>query len=141
MIEKSAFVTACDFVNQHHRHLKAPRGHKFSIAYYGNGSQILGVVIAGRPVNRNFSITEVIEFTRVCVLPGQKNLCSKLLATARRVAAAAGYTKAITYTRADETGASMKADNWKPVAKVKGRQWHGRKQHEIIDKIRWEHQL
>lgn len=135
----TSFSVACQFVDKHHRHLKHPRGHKFSIAAIDN-EKTLGVLIAGRPVNRNFT-PDVIEFTRVCVIPNQKNLCSQLLAAARKEAKKRKFTKAITYIRADETGASLRADNWQLRATVRARQWHGRKTHEVIAKQRFEFQL
>ena len=139
MIHLTSLSVANAFVNRYHRHLKSVVGHKFSIAFM-NGNETLGVVIIGRPVNRNFDAS-VCEFTRVCVKGYYKNLLSMMLAAARKEAKKRGFRKAITYIRADENGASLKADNWTAVGIVKGRQWTGRKEHEIIDKIRYEHTL
>lgn len=138
-IYPTSFNTAADFVRLHHRHLKKIQGHKFSLAAVHNNKTI-GVIICGRPVNRNYN-SSYIEFTRVCTLVGYRNLCSQLLASARKKAKSKGYSTAITYIRADEHGASLKSDNWKFVSKVKGRQWHGRKLHEIIDKHKYIHEL
>ena len=139
MIYQCSFYTACYFVNKHHRHLKAPIGHKFSLAFIEK-EETIAVIIAGRPVNRNFD-NSFIEFSRICSKKYHKNLLSQLLAAARKKAKSLGYKHAITYIREDERGSSLKADNWELQAIVKGRQWKGRKQHEIINKKRFYHKL
>lgn len=138
-ISQISFSAAAIYCNSFHSHLKAPRGYKFALALTEKNTTH-AIVICGRPVNRNFD-SDVIEVTRVISITRKKNSCSMLLAAARRLAKAKGFKKIISYTRADEQGTIYKADNWKQVAKIKGRQWHGRKKHEIIDKYRWEMNL
>lgn len=45
------FKTACLFVNKHHRHNKAPQGHKVSFGLFVLGA-LRGVVMVGRPISR-----------------------------------------------------------------------------------------
>jgi len=140
MLYLTSFQVACCFVRKYHSHLPPPIGHLFSMAWIENNTT-LAVIIAGRPVNRNFD-TSTIEFTRICLIRKNiKNLYSKVLAAARRESARRGYTRVITYIRCDEKGIGLIADNWTAAARIKGRQWHGRKPHLIIDKIRYEHAL
>lgn len=42
---------ANEYVRQHHRHHKPVAGHKFSIGCEADG-ELVGVIIAGRPVSR-----------------------------------------------------------------------------------------
>ena len=42
---------AIEYVRQHHRHHKPVAGHKFSIGCEADG-ELVGVIIAGRPVSR-----------------------------------------------------------------------------------------
>ena len=101
---------ANDFVAQHHRHHGRVQGHKFSIGCM-SGDQLAGVVIAGRPVGRYLDDGFTLEVTRLCTLGG-RNVCSFLYAAAARAAKAMGYRKIITYTLAEENGASLRASGW-----------------------------
>ncbi|MGY0466755.1 XF1762 family protein [Kitasatospora sp. cg17-2] len=56
-----------------------------------------------------------MEVTRVAT-DGTSNACSKLYAAAWRATSALGYTRLVTYTRADETGASLRAAGWRVIA-------------------------
>ena len=106
-IRPITLATAKEFVTAHHRHNKAPTGHKFSIGlYYGEG--LVGVAVVGRPIARHLDNGLTAEVTRTCTL-GDRNANSRLYAAAWRAAKAMGYTKMITYTQADETGASLRA--------------------------------
>jgi hypothetical protein len=53
-----------------------------------------------------------------------------------------GWSRIVTYTRADEDGGSLIAAGWTPEATVRGRGWHsGRRaranRNAFIDKTRW----
>ena len=109
------FRKACEFVNKHHRHHKAPRGCKFAIGCDVNG-HLVGVAIAGRPVSRILDDGTVLEITRVCT-DGTKNACSKLYGTVSRIGKLMGYEKVITYILESE---------------------HNRKWLEPVGKIKWE---
>jgi hypothetical protein len=98
---------ACAFVQELHRHNKPPRGHKFSIGLEDDG-RLVGVVMCGRPVARHFDDGFTIEVNRSCT-DGTANANSMLYGAAWRAAKAMGYTRCITYTRTDESGASLKA--------------------------------
>ena len=87
---------ANEYVRQHHRHHKPVAGHKFSIGCEADG-ELVGVIIAGRPVSRYLDDGFTLEVTRLCT-NGEKNACSFLYGAAARAAAAMGYKRIITYT-------------------------------------------
>ena len=108
------------FVAEHHRHNEPPRGHKFSIGL-SNG-ELRGVVVASRPVARGLDDGRTIELIRVTTV-GDRNACSRLYGAACRAAAAMGYRRAVTYTLADEDGASVRAAGFVPDGQTKGGEW------------------
>lgn len=67
---------ANEYVRQHHRHHKPVAGHKFSIGCEADG-ELVGVIIAGRPVSRYLDDGFTLEVTRLCT-NGEKNACSFL---------------------------------------------------------------
>lgn len=98
--------TARAFVLAHHRHNEPPVGHKFSV----------GVAIVGRPVSRVIqSEGATLEVIRTAT-DGTRNANSMLYGAARRATFALGYDRLITYTQADETGASLRAAGFRVVA-------------------------
>lgn len=103
---------AKDFVNKHHRHHKAPVGHKFSIGLARDG-EIVGVAQAGRPVARVYDDGLTLEVNRTCVIENVQNGNSMLYGAVRRIAKAMGYRKVLTYTQEGESGVSLKAAGWK----------------------------
>ncbi|MGW2221540.1 XF1762 family protein [Nonomuraea sp. NPDC001684] len=149
------WAQACAFVDAEHRHLRAPRGHKFSIGALVDridpqtgvlveGTSLVGVVVVGRPVARLFDDGRTLEVTR-CATDGTRNACSHLYAAAWRAARPMGFTRMITYTRADETGASLRAAGWKDVAARRPRgPWscpsrpRGDEGGERVGRILWE---
>lgn len=84
---------ANEYVRQHHRHHKPVAGHKFSIGCEADG-ELVGVIIAGRPVSRYLDDGFTLEVTRLCT-NGAKNACSFLYGAAARAAAAMGYKRII----------------------------------------------
>jgi hypothetical protein len=111
---------AAAFVADHHRHLGPPRGHRFSIAAAA-GSDLIGVVIVGRPVARILDDGLTAEVTRLCTTTGYPNTCSLLLRAARGM----GYRRMVSYTRAEEPGTSLRAAGWHRVAVRPARPgWH-----------------
>lgn len=104
------------FVAEHHRHNKPPTGHKFSIGLKKDGI-LIGVASAGRPIARHMDDGRTLEVNRTCTL-GDKNANSMLYGAIWRCAKAMGYLKAITYTQANETGASLRAVGWRKVKKL-----------------------
>ena len=127
------------FVAEHHRHSDPATGHKFSIAVLKDGS-LVGVAIIGRPLARMLDDGTRLEILRVCT-DGSSNICSGLYSRAAKAAFAMGYQEIVTYTRADETGSSLKASGFSHVGETKAGSWsrkqRPRKHQEQIDKIRW----
>ena len=105
---------AAAFIAQHHRHNKPPRGWKFGVGLRADA--LVGVATAGRPIARHFDDGLTLEVNRTCT-DGTRNANSMLYGAIWRAAKAMGYRRCITYTQADETGASLRAAGW---VKVKG---------------------
>ena len=82
---------ANEYVRKYHRHHKPVAGHKFSIGCEADG-ELVGVIIAGRPVSRYLDDGFTLEVTRLCT-NGAKNACSFLYGAAARAAAAMGYKR------------------------------------------------
>lgn len=108
------------FVTQHHRHNKAPRGHKFSVGVVDDAGALVGVAVAGRPVARAFDDGLTLEVNRTCTV-GAPNANSMLYGAVWRAAKAMGYVRCITYTQADEPGTSLRAVGWKRVREIEAR--------------------
>ena len=129
------------YVDQYHRHHKAPRGSIYQLAV-SDGVKIVGVAIIGRPVSRNLDNGLTLEITRLCT-DGTKNACSKLYASAWKVAKGLGYKRLVTYILNSENGASLKASSWLEVGRAGGGTWD-RKERPRVDqaptqqKIRFE---
>ena len=117
---------ANEYVRKHHRHHKPVAGHKFSIGCEADG-ELVGVIIAGRPVSRYLDDGFTLEVTSLCT-NGAKNACSFLYGAAARAAAAMGYKRIITYTLESENGASLRASGWICQGKAGGLRWTGKRQ-------------
>jgi len=104
---------ASEFVSQHHRHNKPPRGWKFGVGLEQDGA-LVGVATAGRPVARAFDNGFTLEVSRTCT-DGTPNANSMLYGAVWRAAKAMGYTRCITYTQADESGVSLRAAGFRRV--------------------------
>lgn len=113
------FKQACAFIAQLHRHNKPPTGHKFSISVY-SGGQMVGVACCGRPIARHFDDGLTLEVNRTCT-DGHHNANSCLYGAALRAAKAMGYRRVITYTQADESGASLRAAGFVRVKDLQAR--------------------
>ena len=130
------------FVDQWHRHHRAPQGGLFAIGA-SVGDDVVGIAIVGRPVARGLDDGWTVEVTRVAVREGYPNACSMLYGACWRAARAMGYRKAITYTLDTESGTGVTAAGWKCVAKVRGRSWTTPSRprvdkHPLQGKLRWE---
>jgi len=106
------FAQAREFVDKYHRHNSAPQSHKFSIGLLHFGI-LAGVIIASTPKARAQDDKFTLELNRCCVLPEQKNACSKLYAKAILAGRCMGYRRFITYTLPHEPGSSLKAVGFK----------------------------
>jgi hypothetical protein len=110
---------ACAFILEHHRHNKPPRGHKFSVAVW-DGTVLVGVATAGRPVARGLDDGVTLEVNRTCT-DGTANANSMLYGAVWRAARAMGYRRAVTYTQHDESGASLRAVGWRRAKELEAR--------------------
>ena len=104
---------AKDFIRKTHRHNRPPVGWKFGVGLELNG-ELIGVATAGRPVARHYDDGLTIEINRTCT-DGTKNANSKLYGAVWKAAKAMGYKRAITYTRVDESGSSLRGAGWSQV--------------------------
>lgn len=132
---------AREWVDRHHRRHRAPESGLFALAVAVSG-EIRGVAIIGRPVARALQDGWTAEVTRVAVVEGVPNACSKLYAAAWRAARALGWRRLITYTLASEPGTSLRAAGWQVVGQVRGRSWDTPSRpridaHPLDDKVRW----
>ena len=113
------FTQAAEFVADWHRHNKPPVGHKFSIGVAAD-SKLVGVAMVGRPVARHYDDGLTLEVNRTAT-DGTANANSMLYGAAWRAAKALGYGRLITYTQAEESGASLRAAGWRVVAELPAR--------------------
>ncbi len=144
-------ATAKRFVREHHRHNPKVTGWKVGVGL-ANG-ELRGVAILSRPISVRVQNAEprTAEIIRTCTL-GDKNANSRLYGAMSRAAAALGYTAVITYTRPDESGASLKAAGFVrdegEFGSRDGQEWHPRQGSLIPDdrensgpKYRWRRVL
>ncbi len=110
------------YVTEHHRHHKAVRGHRFSLACYENG-RLCGVAIVGRPRSRRIDQRMTVEVLRLCT-DGTRNVCSKLYGACRRATRALGYDRLITYILDGEKGKSLLASGFSYCYTNKGGSWN-----------------
>jgi len=142
-----AFPAAKEFIRSHHRHCNPPPGWKFGQALF-NGTEMVGVMTAGRPGSRHLDAQGCIEVTRVCVKDMEphglvSNACSILYGYACRKAFEQGYERVVTYTKKGESGTSLRAAGFVPVAVSKGGEWSRPRRprqpgRNVVPKIRWE---
>lgn len=114
------FKAACNFVAQHHRHNKPPRGHKFSIGVCDDDGELRGVAMIGRPIARALDDGLTAEVNRTCT-DGTPNANSALYGAAWRIASAMGYRRLVTYTQEQESGSSLTAAGWMRVRALPAR--------------------
>src|SRR4051794_30234478 len=112
---------ANEFVGNHHRHSLPTVGGKFALGAAVDG-RLVGVAIAGRPVARKLDDGMTLEILRVCT-DGTPNVNSFLYGRVKRIAQLMGYEKVITYTLAEESGASLKAVGARVVGEVRPQEW------------------
>lgn len=103
------------FINDWHRHHKPPPGHKLALGVANDNDVLVGVATLGRPVARCLQDGLTLEVTRTAT-DGTRNANSMLYGAAWRAAKALGYRRLITYTEADESGASLRAAGWRVIA-------------------------
>ena len=110
-----SLAQANEHVAHWHRHNQPVPGAKFCVGAADESGVLRAVAIAGRPVARHFDDGDTIEVVRVAS-DGARNACSMLYGACQRAAFALGYRRVITYTRAEEGGASLRGSGWKVIA-------------------------
>ncbi len=138
------------FVGRHHAHCGPPVTWRYGHAAL-NGPTLIGVAMAGNPAARAYMGRGIVEVNRLCIrrdLPRALawNCASLLYGAAAREAERRGFGRIITYTRADESGASLTAAGWVRESVVRGRGWHSASRarsnaNAFIDKVRWSRTL
>ena len=134
------------FVEAFHRHNAPVQGARFAV---GCSTQdgLVGVAIVGRPLARLLQDGLTAELLRTCTRPeAPKGAVSFLASRAWRAWQAMGGTRMVTYTLAEESGASMRGAGWKMIGDVKNtragwaRDGRAREWHSIYgqQKMRWE---
>lgn len=108
---------ASEFIAEHHRHHKPPRGAKFALGVTDADGQLRGVVTVGRPVARAYDDGLTAEVNRSAT-DGCPNANSALYGAAWRVCSAMGYRRLITYTQEGESGASLRGAGWQRVRDI-----------------------
>ena len=136
------FRDASDFVKEHHRHHRPPRGHKFSVAVADEAGDIRGVAMVGRPVARMSDDGITAEVIRVAT-DGCPNACSALYGAAWRAARGMGYRRLITYTLPEESGSSLRGAGWRLIGEAGGGSWSRKDRpredkHPTQMKLKWE---
>lgn len=134
------------FVDNFHRHNKAPTGGLFAVGV-SDGAELVGVAIVGRPVARLMDDGATVEVVRCCVRDdAPRGACSFLYARCWQAAKALGWSKMITYTLQAESGASLRGAGWRVVAELQAnnpKAWQtrpGREWQPVVGqaKLRWE---
>jgi hypothetical protein len=97
-------------VKRLHRHLPRVVGGLFACSVFANG-ELVGVGVASQPKAPRSRDGFTVEITRIAT-DGHKNACSRLYGALCRAAAAVGYRKAVTFTRLDEPGTSLRASGF-----------------------------
>lgn len=98
-----------------HRHNAPVPGCKFTVGAADDDDVLRAVAIVGRPVARHLDDGQTLEVVRVAS-DGTRNAGSILYGACARATFALGYRRLITYTRADESGSSLRAAGWRVVA-------------------------
>lgn len=123
-----------------HRHLDRPQGARFALSAWKDG-RMVGVALVGNPIARMAMDGRTAEVIRVAT-DGTFNACSFLYSRAKRAAQALGFTRVITKTLPDESGASLRAVGAKYEGESRAQQWdrldRSRKEHPMTPKLRWD---
>ncbi len=133
---------ANEFVAKFHRHNLPTVGGKFAVGTAVDG-KLVGVAIAGRPVARRLDDGKTLEILRVAT-DGTPNANSFLYGRVKRIGQLMGYTKILTYTLEEESGASLRAVGAKPTGPLESHEWGNpnrpRKSQNVYHKpkYRWE---
>lgn len=110
-----SLAQANEHVAAWHRHNSPVPGAKFCVGAADEDDVLRAVAIVGRPVARHFDDGMTLEINRVAS-DGTSNANSMLYGACARAVFALGYRRLITYTQADEGGASLRAAGYRVVA-------------------------
>ena len=131
------------FVGLEHRHNGPVVGYRFALGAM-LGDRLVGVVIVGRTIAAGLHDPLRAEVTRLAT-DGTRNACSFLYQKAKRAVQAMGYVSLKTYTRTDESGASLRAIGACCEAELAARSWakankkrQREDQTEAVPRYRWE---
>jgi hypothetical protein len=132
---------ARQYVQDNHRHHKAPQGGLFAVSAEHDG-KLVGCAIVGMPVARMLCDGTTVEITRMCT-DGTRNACSFLYRACVRIANAMGYRRVLTYTLPEEGGASLRGAGFRPTLTSRGGTWSRLSRvrsdkHPLEVKQRWE---
>lgn len=115
---------ANEFTRQHHRHSDDVNVCKFAIGFLCEG-ELVGVVVCGRPLARCLDDGYTLEVLRSCSKDSRVTN-SKMLTWAKRTGQAMGYTRFVTYTRPEESGASLRGAGAVLDGTTRGKSWSNR---------------
>ena len=130
-------------MKRHHRHSLPTVGGKWAIGAAVDG-KLVGVAIAGRPVARKLDDGKTLEVLRVCT-DGTRNANSFLYGRVKRIALLLGYSRVITYTLEEESGASLRAVGAQVVGQAQPKEWsvpsRPRESQAVYGKAKWKWEL
>jgi len=134
------------FINEHHRHNRAPHGSVFQIGLEDDEGVLIGCIMVGRPVARRLDDGKTLEVNRTCINGYHKNACSMLLGRAVRVARNLGYERIFTYTLPQESGSSLRGAGWTNDQISDIGDWNNREGRQVqifkdTKKLRWRKNL
>lgn len=113
---------ALPFVRRVHRRLKRVQGALWAVSVR-LGDDVVGCAVVGHPARELMHDDATLAVLRVAVLEGHRNACSMLYGACSRAARAMGADNLVTYTHADEHGASLKASGWIEGGLTDGGEW------------------
>lgn len=137
-------ATANEFVAAHHRHNKPVKGGIVLKVGVEDDGELVGVGMAGTPVARMLCDGVTLEARRTCT-DGTDHANSMLYGALWRAARALGWQRLITYTQADESGASLRAAGFVSHERLRARKgWDTQSRpaddtdYISTERIRWE---
>lgn len=129
---------ACQVVKRLHRHLPRVVGGLFAASVFV-ADELVGVGVASQPKAPRSRDGFTVEITRIAT-DGHPNACSKLYGALCRAAAAVGYRRAITFTRLDEPGTSLRAAGFVDDGLTREQSWdrpNNPRQKQLSQVRRW----
>lgn len=112
---------ACDHVFLLHRHLPRVVGGLFATTVWVD-DVLVGVGVASLPKAPRSRDGFTVEISRIAT-DGHPNACSKLYGALCRASAAIGHRRAITFTRLDEPGTSLRAASFREDGVTREQSW------------------